>query len=101
MQEKQNQRLRKEYEFDEKINKNDRKPTLKKYNISDLIYNANHSFYKYRDIKEFDNLSLESKYSSFLANLFNDLDKFNKLKLQKKKKRQICIMQLQNYIMTC
>ena len=32
-------------------------PTIKKYNKSDLIYNTNHSFYKYiRDTKKFDKI---------------------------------------------
>ena len=47
---------------------------------SNLIYDVNHSIYKYRGIKKTDNLPLESKY--FLANLFNDLDKVSKLKPQ-------------------
>ena len=38
---KQHQRLDKLYDFDETINENDKKPTLKKYNKSDLIYNSN------------------------------------------------------------
>ena len=68
--------------------KNDRKPTLKKYNKSDLIYDSNYSFYKYyHDLKKFDSLSLESKYS-FLVNLFSDLDKFNKLKPQKEETKE-------------
>ena len=79
---KQYQGLDKVYEFDKKgddetINKDDKKPTLKKYTKSD----SNHSFYKYRGIKKFDKLSLKSKYS-FLADFFNDLDKFNRLKPQ-------------------
>ena len=88
---KQYQKGNKVYEFDEKINKNVRKPALKKYNKSDLKYNANHSFYKNHDIRKFDNLSLESKYS-FLVNFFIDLDKFNNLKTLKKRKRQMCII---------
>ena len=41
--------LNKVYEFnknerDEKVNKDDEKPTLKKYNKSSLIYTGNHSF---------------------------------------------------------
>ena len=31
----------------ETINKNDRKPTPKKYNKLDLTYNSNYSFYRY------------------------------------------------------
>ena len=87
---KKYQEFDKVYEFDkkedvERINNDDKKPTLKKYNKSDLIYNSKHSFYKYYDIKEFDKLSLESK-DSFLAKFFNDLDKFSKLKILKEKK---------------
>ena len=37
-----------------------KKPTLKKYNKSDLVYDSNHGFCKYHDIKKFDNLSLKS-----------------------------------------
>ena len=62
---------------------------------SNLIYDVNHSIYKYRGIKKIDNLPLESKY--FLANLFNDLDKVSKLKPQNeevKEKKQICTIQL-------
>ena len=45
---KQYQGLDKIYEFDETINK----PTFKKYNKSDLIYNSKYSFQKYyRDSK--------------------------------------------------
>ena len=61
---------------------------------SNLIYDVNHSIYKYRGIKKIDNLPLESKY--FLANLFNDLDKVSKLKPQNeevKEKKQMCTIQ--------
>ena len=72
------------------------KQTNKKYNKSDVICNYNYSFYRYyRFSKEFDNISFKSKYS-FPAYFFNDLNKFNKLKTQKKKQRK-----LQNYIVTC
>ena len=86
---KKYQEFDKVYEFDkkedvERINNDDKKPTLKKYNKSDLIYNSKR-FYKYYDIKEFDKLSLESK-DSFLVKFFNDLDKFSKLKILKEKK---------------
>ena len=59
-----------------------------------LIYDVNHSIYKYRGIKKIDNLPLESKY--FLANLLNDLDKVSKLKPQNeevKEKKQMCTIQ--------
>ena len=74
------------------------------YNKSGLINNSKSSYYKdYRDIKKFDNLSLNSKYF-FLAESFNDLNQFNKLKTQKektKKKKQMCMIQLRNYTLTC
>ena len=70
----------------------------------DLIHNSIHGFYKYYcDIKNFDNLSLGSKYS-FLAKLFNYLAKFSALKTQKEKTKNekwMCIIQLKNYVMTC
>ena len=53
---------------------------------SNLIYDVNHSIYKYCGIKKIDNLPLESKY--FLANLFNDLDKVSKLKPQKEEVKE-------------
>ena len=57
----------------------------KNYSKSSLIYDANHSFYKYYcDSKKFNNLSFKSKYS-FLAEFFKDLNKFNNLKTHTKK----------------
>ena len=70
------------------------------------MYEVNHSFSKHCDINKFDNKilkDLESKYS-FLANVFNELDKFSRLKSQiekKKRKKQMCMIKLQSYIMTC
>ena len=68
----------------------------KKYNKSDLIYDSNHSFYKYyHDSKKFDNLCFKPKYS-FLAEFLNDIDKFsdiiprNKHKKEKKHKGAGC-----------
>ena len=54
---KQFQGLGMVYQFDKKeddgaMNKVDTKPTLKKYNSSNLICNNNHSFYKYHNIKK-------------------------------------------------
>ena len=61
-----------------------------------------YSFYKYYQAsKKFDNLSFKSKYS-FLAEFFNDLNKFNKLKTKRKntkEKMNVHDTQLQNYIM--
>ena len=49
---------------------------------------SKYSFYKYyQDSKKFDNLSFKSKYS-FLAEFFNDLNKFNKLKTRRKNTKE-------------
>ena len=40
------QKVDETHKFYETINKNDKKPTLKKYNKLDLIYNSNYSFYR-------------------------------------------------------
>ena len=56
-------------------------------NQLDLIYGANHSFYKYCDISNLDSVFLESEFS-FLANILCDLDKFNRLKPQMKKEKE-------------
>ena len=45
--------------------------------ILNQIYDSNHSFYKYHDIKKFRDLS------------------------QEKEKKQICLIQIQNYIINC
>ena len=78
--------------------------TLKKHSKLDLIYDSKHNFHKYHDIKKFDNFSLNSEYY-FLADIFNDLDKFSKLKTEKeekkRKKKQMCMIQLQHCIATC
>ena len=50
------QGLDKVYRFDGAISKDDRNPTSKKYNKSDLIYKTNHRFYKYRATKKFESL---------------------------------------------
>ena len=74
---KQYQGLIKVYKFDKKegnetikkIKKehknDDKKPTVKEYNRSNLIYNSNHNFYKYCNVKKIDNLSFKSKYLFF------------------------------------
>ena len=76
MQRKWYQKLENTYEFHKIIKKE--KLTLENYSKSELICDSNYSFFKYyRDIKKFDNLSLKLKHS-FLAEFFNDLNKFNK-----------------------
>ena len=78
--EKQYKRLDKTYELDKIIKKE--KPTVKKYNRSNLIYDSKYSFYEYYNIKNFNSLSHESKYP-FLASCYNELNKSNSLKPQK------------------
>ena len=54
------------------------------------LYEVNYSFSKHCVINNFDNKilkDLESKYS-FLASVFDDLDKFSRLKSQKEKKNK-------------
>ena len=87
---KQYQALEKVYEFDGTKSKGDRKQTLKKYNKKNKLYEVNYSFSKHCVINNFDNKilkDLESKYS-FLASVFDDLDKFSRLKSQKEKKNK-------------
>ena len=93
---KQSQKLDDTFEFHKIIKKE--KPILENYSKSDLTYNGKYSFYNYYcNSKKINNLSLKSKYL-ILVEYFNDLNKFNKLKTQKEK-RQVYMMQLQNYIM--
>ena len=72
---KQHQKLDNDYKFG-------KESIIGKYNESDLIYDTNHSFYKYyRDSKKIDNLSFRSKYS-FLHEVLHDLKRFSDLKLR-------------------
>ena len=64
-----------------------------KYSKSNLIYDANYSFYKYYcDTKKFDSLSFRSKYS-FLSKFLDDINKFSDVKPRteniKKKKTKV------------
>ena len=85
---KQCQKLDDTFEFDNKLKNNQiikkEKPTLKKYNKSNLIYDSKYSFLKYFcDIKEFDNLYFQPLYSFLISFL-----KFNKVKPQKEEKKE-------------
>ena len=63
-------------------------PTLKKYNISSLIFNIKHRFCEYYNNKLFNSSSsLESKYL-FLLSFYSDLNKFNNLNPQKKSQKK-------------
>ena len=76
----QYQKLENTFEFDKTIKKE--KTTLKKYNRLNLIYNSKHSFYEYYNIKNFNSLSLTSKYP-FLLSFYNYLNKLNNANLHK------------------
>ena len=85
----------------ERINKNDKKLTFKKFtsktfSFSHLFFDSRH-FHKYHNIKKLDNLSFKSKYS-FLVHFFNHLDKFRGLNTKKREKKTIHMIQLQNYM---
>ena len=95
---KQYERLNNLFKFDTKeasITIQKEKQTIKQYKKSYLTYNSKHSFYKYyHDSKKFTNLSFNQKYS-FQSDFFIGLNKFNEIK----KKKQKCMMQLQNYVL--
>ena len=83
---KQYQGLYKVYEFHRTINKKITKQTWK-YNRWNLIYKLKISLYEYHNIKYFHSLSLESK-CPILASSYNDLNTFNRLKLQKERTKE-------------
>ena len=87
---KQYQKLENAYELDKIIEKE--KPTVKKYNRSNIIYESKDNFYGYYNIKNFNSLFLESKYQ-ILASSYNKLNKFNSLKPRKgcRKEESDCI----------
>ena len=102
---KQHQKLGHTYKFDKIIKKE--KPTFKKYNNSNLIYNRI-SFYSYSNNKEFDSLSQKSKYS-YLLSFYDDFQKFIKMKpikLDKIKEKlrvyntvsELCNKRFENYL---
>ena len=63
--------------FDKAIKKE--KPTLKKYNRSNPIYDSKHSFYPYFKIKDFNSLSALSKHP-ILFLFCSELNKFSNTK---------------------
>ena len=58
------------------------KISLKNYNRSDLIYNEKYNFYKYHDIRKFNDLYFQPKYA-FLVSFYQDLKKPKNLEPQK------------------
>ena len=72
--------LKAQTEFDKIIKKE--KPTLKKYNRLNLIYDSKYSFYPYYNIKNFNSLSLTLKYP-ILFSLYSELNKFDNINPQK------------------
>ena len=89
-------------ESDEKNDEMNYKPTLRKYNRSNLSYNNKYSFHEYNNTKKFNGLSFESKYA-VLVLFYQDLNKFSGVEPRKgrtKEKQILCIKKLQNYIMS-
>ena len=82
---KQYQNLDNTYKFDEIIKKG--KPKFRKYNRSNLICNSKYSFYEYYNIKNFNSLSLKSKYSILLS-IYSNLKKINNLNPQKESAKE-------------
>ena len=76
---RQCQKLGNIFEFDKVIEKE--KTTIKKYIISNLIYNSKFSFYEYHNAN-FNSISSESKFKSSC----NELNKFDSLIPEKQKK---------------
>ena len=72
------------FEFDKTIEKE--KPTIEKYNRSNLIYNSKFSFYEYYSIN-FNSLSLKSKFK-VLSSLYNELIKFYTLTPKERKHKR-------------
>ena len=77
---KQYQNLDNTYEYDKIIKKE--KPTLKKYNRSNLIYDSKYKFYPYYNIKNFGSLSRVSKYP-ILFLFYSKLNKSNNMNPRK------------------
>ena len=76
------------------------KPTLKKYNGLDLIYDSTYSFIPYYNIKHFNSLSLVSRYP-ILFSFYGELNKFNNInprQVHTKEKKVLCMAMLQNYV---
>ena len=74
------QKLDDTFEFDKIIKKE--KPTLKKYDRSNLIYDSKYSLYPYYNIKHFNSLSLVSKYP-ILFSFCSELNKLNNINPRK------------------
>ena len=61
--------------------------TKQRYVKSNLIYNYKHSFYKYSNIKIYDNLSFDSKHKYLLVFKL-DWENFNQAKTTKKAQKK-------------
>ena len=90
---KQYQKLDNTYESEKIIKKE--KPTLKKCNRSNLIYDSKYSFYPFYNIKNFSILSRTPKYPT----LFPFYGEFKEKDVQKKKMR-LCITMHENCIVS-
>ena len=80
---RQYQKLDNTFEFDKVIKKE--KPTLKKYNRWNLIYDSKYRFYPSYNIEDFNSFSLTSKYP-ILFSLCSELNKFNNINPRKRQK---------------
>ena len=80
---RQYQKLYNTFEFDKIIKKE--KPTLKKYNRWNLIYDSKYRFYPSYNIEDFNSFSLTSKYP-ILVSLCSELNKFNNINPRKRQK---------------
>ena len=83
---KQYKKIDNTYESEKIIKKE--KPTLEKYNRSNLIYESKYSFYL-NNIKKFNSLSLTSKYP-ILFSFHSELNQFNSLDSQKGRTKKDC-----------
>ena len=72
---------------EELTTKNNKEPTIKKYNRSNLIYNEKFTFYECNDINKFHKLSFESKLSR-LNEFSNHLEKLRNPKAIKQKNKR-------------
>ena len=82
---KQYQKSDNTYEFDKIIKKE--KPTFKKYNRLNLIYNSKCIFYKYYNIKTFNSIYHKTSDCTFVYSNFNEFNNLNPQKRNHKKEK--------------
>ena len=92
---KQYQKLDNTYEFDKIIKKE--KPTFKKYNRLNLIYNSKSIFYKYYNIKTFNSIYHKTSDCAFVYSNFNEFNNLNPQKEIIKEKKALCNEYVETY----